>query len=56
MSGDCVLGIDCDKNASASGGQHPFDPLPGLCPGPDAFIICFRQLYPALDPGLINVK
>ena len=27
MPGDCVLGIDCDKNTSASGGQRPPDPL-----------------------------
>ena len=39
MPGDCVLGIDCDKKASDSGGQRPPDPLPGLCPGPDAFMI-----------------
>ena len=50
MPGDCILGINCDKNASTSGGPPP-DPLPGLCPGPDAFII-FRQLYLALHPGL----
>ena len=37
MPGDCVLGIDCDKKASASGERRPPDPLPGLCPGPDAF-------------------
>ena len=27
MPGDCVLGIDCDKNTSALGVQGPPDPL-----------------------------
>ena len=45
------MGIDCDKKASASGEQRPPDPLAGLCPGPDAFMI-FRHLESALPPGL----
>ena len=33
MPGDCVLGIDCDKNASASGGQRT------LCNGSEMSVI-----------------
>ena len=44
MPGDWILGISCNENASVIGGQCPPDPLPGLLPGPNAFLI-FRQLY-----------
>ena len=48
MPGDCVLGIDCDKNTSASGGQCPPDPL-------DSMHSYFSgKLYPALHPGLFQ--
>ena len=49
MPGDCVLGIDCDKNTSASGGQGPRNPWT-LC------IHNFQAIISFLTSGTVSMS